>query len=215
MIIKKKKEKAKVITRKPDFLVGLKEYGIKDEKMAIYTKRQWINSTKSEYGYGYLGFGVCGSICSSIALSYLNNNFDSKIIVNAPYNFENDKFASWLIHLLTPIIEPPLPGAWAKDIIRGINWFFNSKYSSIEKGKLLPYKSKDIDNYKKSIKDGYPVLMYLNIIDRTISPYGLHWVVGYRYIDYHNKTFFKVIDTWGNLAYIEEKLIKYTVCFKY
>lgn len=210
-----KKVKAKVIKTKPDFLLGLNEYGIENSKVSIYTNRQWINSTKTEYGYGYLGFGICGSVCTAICLSYLNNNIDNQIIVNEPYEFIDGNFAKWLIHLLKPHIEPPLPGAFGKDIIRGIKWFYNSKYSNISKGKLLPYKTNDINRYKKSIRDGYPVLMYLNKIDKTINPYGLHWVVGYKYIEYMDKTFFQVIDTWGYLAYIDGKLIKYGVCFKY
>ncbi|NMA16726.1 MAG: hypothetical protein GX935_05665 [Erysipelotrichia bacterium] len=213
--MKMKKNKAKVIKTKPEFLWDLNEYGIEDSKVRIYTRRQWINSTKTEYGYGYLGFGICGSVCTAICLSYLNNNIDNQIIVNEPYSFIDGNFAKWLIHLLKPHIEPPLPGAFGKDIIRGIKWFYNSKYSNIDKGKLLPYKVKNINQYKKSIKAGYPVMLYLNKVDKTISPYGLHWVVGYKYIEYQDKTFFQVIDTWGYLAYIDEKLIKYGVCFKY
>ena len=38
-------------------------------------------------------------------------------------------------------------------------------------------------------------MMYLNKIDKRISPYGLHWVVGYKYIEYQDKTYFQVIDT--------------------
>jgi hypothetical protein len=210
---KEKKVKAKVIRIKPVFLTGLKEYGIADSKVVFYTGRQWINSTKTEYGYGYLGFGICGSVCCAICLSYLNNNFDSQIIVNEPYPFVDENFAKWLIHLLRPHIEPPLPGAFAKDVIRGIKWFYKSRYSNIEKGKFIPYKIRDESRYKRNINDGYPVMMYLNKIDKSISPYGLHWVVGYRYIEYNGRTVYKVIDTWGNLAYIDEKLIKYGVCF--
>ncbi|MGI6509761.1 MAG: hypothetical protein ACOX1L_04180 [Erysipelotrichaceae bacterium] len=212
---KAEKIKASVIKSKPEFLVGLDEHGIDDSKVLVYTRRQWINSLKTEYGYGYLGCGICGSICTAICLSYLNNNFDNQIIVNEPYSFIDGNFAKWLIHLLWPRIEPPLPGAFAKDIIRGIKWFYKSTYSNIEKGKLLPYKSKDIKQYKESISAGYPVMMYLNKIDKRISPYGLHWVVGYKYIEYQDKTYFKVIDTWGYLAYIDEKLVKYAVCFRY
>ncbi len=215
MLKKEEKIQARVIRSKPEFLAGLDEHGIDDSKVLFYTRRQWINSTRTEYEYGYLGFGICGSVCTAICLSYLNNNFDNQIIVNEPYSFIDGNFAKWLIHLLKPRIEPPLPGAFAKDIIRGIRWFYNSPYSNIKKGKLLPYKTKEVHQYKKSIEDGYPVMMYLNKIDKRISPYGLHWVVAYQYIEKQNKTFYKIIDTWGNLAYIDESLIKYSVCFRY
>lgn len=210
-----KKDKAKVILLKPRFMAGLKEYGIDDVKVRIYNRKQWINSTKTEYGYGYLGFGICGSVCTAICLSYLNNNFDNQIIVNEPYSFVDGNFAKWLIHLLWPKIEPPIPGSFAGDIIRGIRWFYRSEYSNIEKGKFLPYKSKDSAEYKKSIRDGYPVIMRLNSLDKSISPYGWHWVVGYKYMESQNQTFYQVIDTWGNLAYIDGKLIRHAICFRY
>ena len=76
--------------------------GLMIQRFFLYQKTM-DKFTRTEYEYGYLGFGICGSVCTAICLSYLNNNFDNQIIVNEPYSFIDGNFAKWLIHLLNHV----------------------------------------------------------------------------------------------------------------
>lgn len=206
------KEKSYVILNKPEKLKGLSEIGISDTAILPYKKKQWINTTSNGFNYHYLGFGICGTISTVMALVYLDRYKDDDIIVPLKDVYD-ENVVSEIIEKLKWVIEPPLPGAFAKDIIRGVKLFYKSKYSNIEKGKYLPFKCKKIEDINRQLDKKLPVMAYINKLNGK-NPYGLHWVLLYKYIISEDGIWYKCADNWGNIAYIEDKLVKYGVSFR-
>lgn len=201
------------VIAKPSVIVGGTEIGIIDSRMAEYKKEEWQNDNDVGKDYLYLGQGICGTIATSIALSYIDKYVNSNVIVNAPYVFPSFNYANWLIMKLKYIIEPPVPGSFASDIINGITWFYGTANSNVSGTTLAPISSISESTYKSNIQAGYPVIMYLDIYSQDVAPYGLHWVTAYRYVDYNGALWFKAADTWGNLAWINRNWIGQVVYF--
>ena len=193
---------ASVVLTKPSELSGAAEYGIADSRMTPYKNNEWRNSTNYGYDYQYLGQGICGTISTSVALSYLDRYINSNMIVNAPYSFGNPKFAEWLILFLKNVIEPPLPGAFADDIVYGINSFRGTAYCGLSGSTLAPQTTSSQSVYTSNIRAGYPIILYLNGGASQGNPYGYHWVAAYRYSSLGSTIWFKVADNWGNLAWV-------------
>lgn len=207
------------IVLKPNIIAGGIEIGISDSRMTEYKKLEWQNNNTGgkDYLFKFLGgeYGICGTISTAIALTYIDQYINSNTVVNAPYSFPSKEYASWLILKLKNQIEPPLPGSFATDIINGIKWFYSTSTSNISGSTLTPRKSTDEYVYMNNIKEGYPVIMYLSTLNANLSPYGLHWVTAYRYVDYNNMLWFKAADNWGNLAWINRNWIDCIVYFSH
>lgn len=206
-----------VITTKPSIIVGGTEVGIADSRMTEFTKVEWQNNNTGgkNYLFDYFGnkYGICGTISTSVALTYIDKYKNSNVIVNSPYTFPSYNYAVWLIMKLKNMIEPPLPGSFASDIINGITWFYSTSNSNITGTTLAPISSTSESTYKSNISTGYPIIMYLDVINQDLSPYGLHWVTAYRYVDYNGALWFKAADNWGNLAWINRNWIGNVVYF--
>lgn len=214
--VEKKKTRASVVIGKPSEISGANEYGISDGRMVEYTKDEWKNSTLYGYDYQYAGEGICGSISTAIALSYLDRYINSNVIINSPYSFSQPKFAEWLIIKLRDQIEPPLPGSFASDIVDGIKWWYNTNWSGLSSSgtTLIPRYTYDDSIYKSNISNGYPVILYITGSAAQGNPYSVHWVTGYRYSSLNNATWFKVADNWGNLAWVNRTWISNSVYFR-
>jgi hypothetical protein len=202
------------ITTTPPSIVGATPIGISESNMTMFNAQIWRNSDINPE-YMYYGFGICGSISTAICMTYIYHHFNSPIIYNPPYAYNTTDYAHWLIMLLREHIEPPLPGSLAADIISGVNWFYGTSYSNLPTGTLVPTSSTSEYVYKTNIYYGYPVMMYLDDLNTGPggSPYGLHWVAAYQYVDYNNALWFKAIDTWGNCAWINRNWVNCIVYF--
>lgn len=210
-----KNTRMSVITSKPSIIVGGTEIGIADSRMTEFTKVEWQNNNTGGKDYLYMGQGICGTISTAVALTYIDKYKNTNVIVNSPYTFPSYNYAVWLIMKLKNVIEPPLPGSFASDIINGITWFYSTSNSNITGTTLAPISSTSESTYKSSISTGYPIIMYLDVINQDLSPYGLHWVTAYRYVDYNGALWFKAADNWGNLAWINRNWIGNVVYFNH
>lgn len=206
-------QKMSPVITKPSVIVGGTEVGIVDAKMTEFKKVEWQNNNANGKDYLYLGQGICGTIATSIALTYIDNHINSNVVVNSPYPFPSYSYATWLIMKLKNVIEPPVPGSFANDIINGITWFYGTTNSNISGTTLAPISSYSESTYKSNISSGYPVIMYLDVYSQDINPYSLHWVTAYRYVDYNGALWFKAADTWGNLAWINRNWVGEVVYF--
>jgi len=205
---------------KPSIIIGGSEISqYSDSTMSIFKNEEWHNDNNygKDYLFDFFGreYGICGTISTAMALTVLDKYKNESIIIHSPYQFPDPKYAEWLIMLLKPKIEPPLPGSFGSDIIRSINWFYNSIYSVRISPYYTPIETTSESIYKTSILNGIPLIMYLDVIDNTINPYGLHWVMAYKYVEYNNALWFKAADNWGNLSWINRNWIGSAVYFKY
>jgi hypothetical protein len=205
---------------KPAIIVGGSEVGqYSDSSMALFKNEEWHNDNdgSKDYLFNFLGFefGICGTISTAMALTVLDKYKNTSIIVNQPYQYPDPNYAEWLIMLLKPKIEPPLPGSFGSDIISGINWFYSSNYSSRISPYFTPVETSSESIYMTSIQNGIPTILYLDVVDSNLSPYGLHWVMAYKYVNYNGALWFKAADNWGNLAWINRNWIGSAVYFKY
>ncbi|WP_373129283.1 hypothetical protein [Dielma fastidiosa] len=175
------------------------EIGVRATSAVIksFTKSEWKNTDKNFGDLMTPFLGVCGSISSSMLMTYYDNAIED--ILDSPYAYTNSKYPYWIVSQVVPYIDGIFPGANMVEVANGINDFLYDNSSTSLSATVSNKTQAGLD----SLDNKKPCVIYVTGTHGFGNPYGLHYVLGFSYVDNGDELWFHVADNWGNLAWVD------------
>ncbi|WP_373127785.1 hypothetical protein [Dielma fastidiosa] len=175
------------------------ETGISYNNSVIQSfKSEYWENSKANFGDLISNFdGVCGSIASSMLLTYFNEEIIS--IFDSDYSYSSSKYPHQIMQKVVPLIDGIKSGATIGEVKSGIKEFLYvySDYSN----DLYVKDTTNRSTVVKELNAKRPIVIYV-ADGGSANPYGLHYVLGFSYVGNTSEQWFHVADNWKNLAWV-------------
>lgn len=165
------------LNNKPSVIEGGTEIGIADSRMDLFQYNYWVNPSQ-----------LCGAYVAAAMLSYMDKYVNSGYIRETVSITSNYDYAEYILGRTKKYIT----GASTSFAV--ISCMNNIMYADYPSGGHSASSTATESTYKSKIKSGYPMILALT--SWKGSPYGNHFVMAYRYVDYNGALWFKAYDNW-------------------
>lgn len=162
-----------------------------------FASNEWINNS-SNFGDLVIYFnGVCGSIASSMLLTYFNEEITP--IFDSEFSYKSTLYPYQIMTKVVPLIDGLASGAGIVKVVSGINKFLN-KYSDYDND-LYAVETINRSDIVKELNAKRPIIIFV-ANGGSANPYGSHYVLGFSYVANTSEQWFHVADNWGHLAWV-------------
>lgn len=162
----------------PSIISGGKEIGIVDSRMELFSGSYWVNTSNQ-----------CGAYVGAAMVSYMDKYFGGNYI-NEKVKIDSSKaYADYILGRFKNQIKG---STTTYGLINAMNTIMMADYP---KGGKHGTATATESTYKSKIKGGRPVA--LSVVSFKGSPYGNHFVMAYKYVEYNGALWFKAYDNWS------------------